>query len=352
MRLRLDGPPDTGDELPHADRGRGEFEGDRTAGRRIAAGLDHGGGLSVGLTIGPRRRVGLADLVPGRRAGAADDHPVCRRHPRDVGRQAGAAAMVRRDEHVARPRVRRDEPAQRLPLEVTREEQPASGRLDCQHEARLVVVLPAAGLRVLRMQHADAAERIDGERVAPPHEPHRDTRGPRLIEQVGDGGRAALEKRPGDDDLPHRESLQEFGHGVEVVGVGMGDHERVDAADPLVPEHSSHAATRGGRRAETAGVVEEAAARRAPHQDAAAMPHRRDHDPQRRGIRGDEPAGPAGRQADAAPGHGQRSPGAHAHKPLPGHDQQHRHHRHVPAGHPPSRRSGDPAVSTRHPGGP
>jgi hypothetical protein len=85
---------------------------------------------------------------------------------------------MRRHEHVATVRIRRNEAGQRLPLEIAREEQPSTRRLNGKHEARFVVCrhrivhrifqryvmhVWIAAAAVGRMQHADAAERIDRE---------------------------------------------------------------------------------------------------------------------------------------------------------------------------------------------
>jgi len=81
--------------------------------------------------------------------------------------------MMRRNEYVTRIRIGGDEPGQRRPLEVTREEQTSACRLHGEHEARLIVcrhrILQRDLMNVLivadggRMQHADAAERIERE---------------------------------------------------------------------------------------------------------------------------------------------------------------------------------------------
>ena len=81
--------------------------------------------------------------------------------------------MMRRHEHVARIGIGGDEPGQRRPLEVTREEQPSACRLHGEHEARLIVCRERILQRDLmnvwiaadggRMQHADAAEWIERE---------------------------------------------------------------------------------------------------------------------------------------------------------------------------------------------
>ena len=91
----------------------------------------------------PRSRaVGSAHLRPGRAADAADEHEARARRPRDVGRQAGAGAVMRGHEHVTRTRLRRHERGQGRPLEITREQQPPARRLDGQHHAsRIMPVL-------------------------------------------------------------------------------------------------------------------------------------------------------------------------------------------------------------------
>jgi len=84
---------------------------------------------------------------------------------------------MRRHEHVARIGIGGDEASQRPPFEVAREEQPSARRLHGEHETRLVVCRHRIAHRIFqrhvihvrtvtgsgRMQHADAAERIERE---------------------------------------------------------------------------------------------------------------------------------------------------------------------------------------------
>jgi hypothetical protein len=65
-----------------------------------------------------------------------------------------------------------------------------------------------------------------------------------------------------------------------MVGVGVGDHQRVDMADPLVPEHALHRPPRRRGCAEATGIVDEAASPGAADHHATAMPHRRRDSPQ------------------------------------------------------------------------
>jgi hypothetical protein len=258
---------------------------------------------------------------------------------------------MRGHEHVAGVWIRGDEPGQRIPLDVAGEEQPAARRVHREHEARLVV-LHRSRRFIRRMEHADAAERVERERLPGLGGPHRHARRRRQPQEFPDRPRVAPEERRGHDDLPHGKPIEQFGHGVEVIGVGMGDDERVDPRQALVPEHGRHGPPGRRRRSQPAGVVDEASPRRTPHHDPTAMPHRRHHHPHLGRLRSEQPRGAGADPAHDDPCRGHRGPCAQADEPLPRQADERKPEQHIPSRQPPARRPGHPAVAPRQPGGP
>ncbi len=66
--------------------------------------------------------------------------------------------------------------------------------------------------------------------------------------------RVAIEHDRRNVDRPHRESLQQFGHGVEMIGVVVRDNDGVDVRQSSRPEVFRHLAGAELRRAEPPGV--------------------------------------------------------------------------------------------------
>jgi len=262
--------PASADKLLGGDFARGERDGNRSIVSRLKHRLE---GHACGGCVG-RLHIGPAPTVS-----AARQHNLwCRRH-RDIGWETRAGAVVRRHEHVAFAGRSRSKQPQRLPLDIAREEHTAAGRLERDDEARLVVAAVKVLVASEWMEHTGTAERVDRERVACPSRSHGYS--PRFcrVEQIGDRERWAPEERLGHEDLANTKPSQQGRHGVEVVGIGMRDHKRVDPRDPLAPKHRLHRPAGRGRGPEPARVVHEAAARRRSYDDAAAVPNRRHHHP-------------------------------------------------------------------------
>jgi len=152
--------------------------------------------------------------------------------------------MVGRDECIAGVGISPHKPLQRLSFQIARQQQAPAGRLHRQHQARLIIVARfrlCCGSLIFRIgfwigvEHAHPAEIVEGQGIPGSHGLHRHSRGLRFPQKIGHGERVALQKGPGDDHFPHAEPFEEFGNRVKVVGVGMGDHQRIDASHPLAP---------------------------------------------------------------------------------------------------------------------
>jgi hypothetical protein len=169
---------------------------------------------------------------------------------------------MRGHEHVAVLRPRCHEVGQGRALDVAGEQKPAASRLDSQHEARFVVVSPwvAITLAPRSMQHPHAAQWVECKRVTRPNDLNRHHTRRGAASHLGHTRRRAREKRLGDDDPAHAKPRQQIGHGVEVIGVGVRDDERIDPRHSLRPQERFHAPPRGSRRPEPSCVVDEAAA--------------------------------------------------------------------------------------------
>jgi hypothetical protein len=168
---------------------------------------------------------------------------------------------MRRHEHVAVLRPRCHEVGQGWALDVAGEQEPAAGRLDSQHEARFVVVSPwvAIVLASCSMQHPHAAQRVDRKRLTRPNDLNRHHARRGAASHLSHTRRRARKKGLGDDDSTHAKPCQQIGHGVEVIGVGVRDDERVDPRHSLRPQERFHAPPRGSGRPEPPRVVDEAA---------------------------------------------------------------------------------------------
>jgi len=261
----------------------------------------------------------------------------------DVGRKARDAAVMRRHEHVAGLGIRGHEPGQPVPLDVAGEQQPAARRLDGKHDARLVIV----GTAFVLVEHPDPTERIGGDLVAHRERAYRNPAFVDLPQQFPDGQRVAPQEGPGDSNLAERKPLQQVRHGIEVVGVGMGEDECVDPGDRAAPEDGGHPTAGGSWRPEPAGVVDEHPAAGAADDDPAAMPHGRHDDLER--LR----TGACHRDTDptqAAPGRRRQDPGRRPAEGLAGQAEEHQARSGIPADRPPERWSWNPGISSRHGG--
>jgi hypothetical protein len=193
---------------------------------------------------------------------------------------------------------------------------------------------------------------IEREGVARPHYPDRYAGRRGLPKQFTDAPRPALHECRRHHDLTHGEPLQEAGHGIEVVGVGMGDDERVDPAHALVPEHAGHRAAGGRRATKPAGIVEERAAGGCADDDPAAMADGRHDDPQARGRRGQEPERGGADEADATPEGGHDQPRTRLPQADGGQEQTGGKQPGIPAPDPPARRCRQPDMAPGHPRAP
>jgi len=146
--------------------------------------------------------------------------------------------MMRGHEHIADLGPRRDEVGQGFAFDVAGQQEPAAGGLDSQHEARLVVVGPGVDRMLVRrgMHHPHAAERVDRECLSRPHDLHRHVIRGSPAAHLRHARRRTGEERLRDDDPAHAKPREQIGHGVEVIGVGMRDHKRVDPRDSLRPQ--------------------------------------------------------------------------------------------------------------------
>lgn len=145
---------------------------------------------------------------------------------------------MRRHQHIAALWSRRQEFGQRRAFDVTGEQEPAASRFDGHDEARFVVIGPwIDGMRApCCMQHPHAAERVDRKRLASAHDVDWHPPGCGAAAHLGHSRRRAGKKRFGDDDSPYAKPCEQIGDGVEVIGIGMRDDERVDPRHSLRPQ--------------------------------------------------------------------------------------------------------------------
>jgi hypothetical protein len=193
--------------------------------------------------------------------------------------------VVRSHEHIARIGTGSHECFQGGSLQVSSQQEPPARGLHRHHDARLVVGRPPLHplgriVTVPRVQHAHAAGRVEGKRVV---SRHRADRNPRLTGQeqhLADGSRVTTQEGIRHDNFADRESLDQIRHGVEVISIGVGNDERIDVAQPLIPQHTFHRSPGGPWRAEASGVIHETAAPRTANHHATAVPHRRSNHPE------------------------------------------------------------------------
>ena len=146
--------------------------------------------------------------------------------------------MVRCHQHIAPVGISGHEPLGRPALEVARQEPAAAGCLDRHHEARLVVGAAGSSRHACRrMEHANPTLRIDGERVARPHDSHGNPAVLKGRDEFAGGRGIARQQGLRGHHLTDDKPVEQFGHRVEVIDVGMRDHEVVDRPRPLAPEH-------------------------------------------------------------------------------------------------------------------
>ena len=323
--------------MPHGDAIRPEPHLDRAPLEIAAARLEY---LAAAIAS-PGAGVGPPHLRPAAAPQAADDDQVGPRLAGDVGWQARDAAVMRRHEHVADLGFRRHEPGQSIPLDVAGEEQPAARGLDREHDARLVVV----GTAFVLMQHPDSTERIGGDFVTCRELADRYPAFVDQTKQFTDGESVAPQESPGDRNLPDPKPLQQIGHGIEMIGVGMGENERVDPADRPAPENGGHPPAGGSRSAETARVVDDHPSPGTADDDPAAMPHgRHDHlDGLRSGARHCH-ANPA----QPRPCQRRQNPCGRPKKGLAGQTDEHRTRSEIPADRPPERWPDHPRIASRN----
>jgi len=194
-------PPSASAKLLHVDPRGGERDADGTARRfLIRASLDDGGAASISTGAG----VGLANLRPPAGSQTADDHPVGLGCRGDARRKTRAAAVMRRHEHIAAVRTGRHKPMKRLSFDVAGEQEATPCRFHRQHEAGFVVAANSWSVGLgRRMQHADAAERIEREGISGRHGTDGDPCRVRTPEHLPHRQGIAGEKRLRHDDLPH-----------------------------------------------------------------------------------------------------------------------------------------------------
>ncbi len=128
-----------------------------------------------------------------------------------------------------------------------------------------------------------------------------------------------------------------------MIGIGMGDYERVNVPNSLVPEHSFHCSPRRPWRTEAAGVIHQTPACRAPDHHPTSMPHRRgDHTQPHRPRR--RPFNQAANKPHHDPPASHEPPRQRLPQAIPRDPQQGRHETGIPADQPPVRRTGNPGV--------
>ncbi len=261
--------------------------------------------------------------------------------------------MVRGDEHVTATGPFGDKAVEGSSFKVAGEQDAAPCRFHRDHQTRFVVsrtpppCFVPLDSRSSGMEDSDPAQPVERDLIPLSADSHRD---PGLVDPPQDlchCRRLALQERFRNNHAAHREPLDQIGDAVEMVGVGVRDHQRVDPLDALAPQHRRKTAAGGDPRPESSGVIHEATTSWSPDHDAATMPHRCDHSFERGGGAtwqdGDE-------QSDAGPGGGGTGPGERPHQPRPGHEEEDRQHPDVPAGDPPSRRPADPREGPRNSG--
>ena len=106
--------------------------------------------------------------------------------------------------------------------------------------------------------------------VAGAQHAHWDTPRLQFLHRPPHRRRRSLSKRRRAAHLAHRETLQQGDEAVEVIQVGVGQHQLVDPADAAVPQERRDVAARDLRAADAADVVEQRpAVRRFQHHAAA-----------------------------------------------------------------------------------
>ncbi len=257
--------------------------------------------------------------------------------------------VVRRHEHVAGARPGAYERRKCVAFEISGEQHAPARGFDRQDEARFVVSRPRRRRPGSWLERSHTAERIERERIAGREGADRDPACAEPREQVGHGRRVGVEEeslRHHDD--PHSEATEQFGHRVEVVGVGMGEDEHVDPAHALAPQHTSERPPRSTGRAQTTGIVEQAPSRRRPHDDAAPVADVGDHDPQAPRITIGKPPDGCPDNAHHAPSDHERGPRATASQHVWAEQHDGCRERHVPARHPPRGRPRQPGMAQRN----
>ena len=234
-------------------------------------------------------------------------------------------------------------------LQVSGQEQSPAGGLHRQHDTRLVVGNPSRRLSAritvsARVQHPHTTRGVERKCVVGRH---RANRNPGLAgheQHLPDGGRVAAQKGMRHHDLSDRKSIDQCWHGIEVVGIGVGDDERVDVADPLVPQHTRHGPLGRSRRAKAAGVIDQAMATGAANQHTAAMPQRCSNHPQAHWPRRCQAIEQHARDSDDRPTTRHNAPCERSPQSIPRDPQHGQPMAGVPARHPPPRRSGHPGI--------
>ena len=256
--------------------------------------------------------------------------------------------MMGGDQELTRPGIGGDEPVERPPFEIAREQDPAPRRLDRHNEARLVVGGGRPGASRKRMEDTHPTERIEGDLVSGRDRRHRNPRGGDPRENLGDRRCGAGQEGLGNNDAADVEAFEKVRHAVEMIGVGMGDDEGVDPADPLAPEERRKPAPRRHAGAESPGVVDQTASGGPAHDQAAAMSHRRsDHVEARRWADRDHADG----EADRGPHSRRTDPNRRARQPGSGEEEEHRHEPGIPPHRPPYRRTRHPMEGPGNPRG-
>ena len=150
-----------------------------------------------------------------------------------------------------------------------------------------------------------------------------------------------IEHHGRDVDRADREPFQQLGQRVVMVGVGMGNDDRVEMRDAARPEKACHGSRGVRRRAQPAGIVEQAS-RPPGSSTTTAAPWPTDRNVHcKRSPSCDRSTGD--RQAEGRPA-GQQAQAPAARRRETRHDQP-QHKRAVKAGQPPIVRPGDPKVA-------
>lgn len=198
-------------------------------------------------------RLNVRSVLP---PAAAEDDPTRPTPLGQLGRVAFPAAVMRGQQHVARQRLLGQQATESLFFEIARQKDSSSEGLDRQHDA--VGVVRAEDAAAQRMEDfavasLQAVAGVDfADRNAVPVESRA---------EFGQQAVGFVEHDRRNIDHTDRKPFEQFGQGVEVVGVGVRNHHRVDVRQTFVPEELGDRSGAAVRRAKLTGVVENRLAR-------------------------------------------------------------------------------------------